>query len=72
MNIFLPYENDISKSVQSLDDKRLKNPPAYVAEENLIPLEVFVSCCANEKEFTRAYMQVLEIVTNKALKKLDS
>lgn len=23
MNIFLPYENDISKSVQSLDDKRL-------------------------------------------------
>jgi hypothetical protein len=50
----------------------LKNPPAYVAEENLIPLEVFVSCCTNEKEFTRAYMQVLEIVTNKALKKLDS
>lgn len=50
----------------------LKNPPAYVAEEGLIPLEVFVSCCTNEKEFTRAYMQVLEIVTNKALKKLDS
>ena len=23
MNIFLPYENDISKSVESLDDRRL-------------------------------------------------
>lgn len=58
------------KMIEILIDYIIDNPPQSVSENNLIPWELYIGSAIDDKERTRAYMQVLEIVINKAQEEL--